>query len=180
MFLHKKIVKKMKIVVNNWVQNISEWMPQHWEQIKVPLYTLFAFLQVDIDIVHIIMWLMIIDTISGIAKAVIVDKIKFTLEKFYTGIMSKFVLLLIPITLALMALGIGYDFTWAVEATLRLIILSEGISFFTNIVSIRERKVYENRDYLSIILNWVREKLISIFDSTINDKNKENDKRGRK
>jgi hypothetical protein len=36
--------------------------------------------------------------------------------------------------------------------------------------------VYENRDYLSIILNWVREKLISIFDSTINDKNKKNDK----
>jgi hypothetical protein len=79
-----------------------------------------------------------------------------------------------------MALGIGYDFTWAVEAVMRLIILSEGISFFTNIVSIREKKVYENRDYLSIILNWVREKLISIFDSTINDKNKENDKRGRK
>jgi hypothetical protein len=75
-----------------------------------------------------------------------------------------------------MALGIGYDFNWAVQATLRLIILSEGISFFTNIVSIREKKVYENRDYLSIILNWVRSQLISIFDSTINDKNKKNDK----
>jgi phage-related holin len=163
----------MKIVVNNWVQNISECISQHWEPIKVALYSLFAFLNINIDIVNVIMWLMLIDTISGVIKAVIVDKIKFTSNKFYLGIMSKFVLLLIPITLALMALGIGYDFTWAVEATLRLIILSEGISFFTNIVSIREKKVYENRDYLSIILNWVRKNLISLFDSTINDKNKD-------
>jgi phage-related holin len=173
MFLQKKIVRKMKIVVNNWVQNIGEWMSQYWEQIKIPLYGLFAFLNINIDVVNVIMWLMLIDTISGVAKAVIVDKIQFTFKIFYIGIMSKFVLLLIPITLALMALGIGYDFTWAVEAVIRLIILSEGISFFTNIVSIREKKVYENRDYLSIILNWVRENLISIFDSTINDKNKD-------
>ena len=180
MFLYKVLINKIKKVMKVWYETYSFYIGEHWEQIKIPLYGLFAFLNVDINVVHIIMWLMIIDTISGIAKAVIVDKIKFTLEKFYLGIMSKFVLLLIPITLALMALGIGYDFTWAVEAVMRLIILSEGISFFTNIVSIREKKVYENRDYLSIILNWVREKLISIFDSTINDKNKENDKRGRK
>jgi len=173
MFLRKKIARKMKIVVNNWVQNISEWISTYWEPIKVALYGLFAFLQVDIDVVNVIMWLMLIDTISGVTKAVIVDKIKFTFNTFYIGIMSKFVLLLIPITLALMALGIGYDFTWAVEVVMRLIILSEGISFFTNIVSIREKKVYENRDYLSIILNWVRSQLISIFDSTINDKNKD-------
>jgi hypothetical protein len=36
--------------------------------------------------------------------------------------------------------------------------------------------VYENKDYLGIILHWVRENLISLFDSTINDENKENDK----
>jgi phage-related holin len=175
MFLGVKIAKKDMIEYMNTVQ---EWISQHWEPIKLAFYALFAFLNVDVDVVNVIMWLMIIDTISGVAKAVIVDKIKFTSNRFYLGIMSKFVLLLIPITLALMALGIGYDFTWAVDATLRLIILSEGISIVTNTISIREKKVYENRDYLSIILNWVRGELISIFDSTINDKNKdkENDK----
>jgi len=172
MFLAVKTTKRMIEYMNT----IQGWISTHWEPIKVALYGLFAFLNVDIDVVNVIMWLMIIDTISGVIKAIAVDKIKFTFKKFYLGIMSKFVLLLIPITLALMALGIGYDFTWAVEAVIRLIILSEGISFFTNIVSIREKKVYENRDYLSIILNWVRGELISIFDSTINDKNKEDDK----
>ena len=172
MFLAVKTTKRMIEYMNT----IQGWISTHWEPIKVALYGLFAFLNVDIDVVNVIMWLMIIDTISGVIKAVIVDKIKFAFNTFYIGIMSKFVLLLIPITLALMALGVGYDFTWAVEAVIRLIILSEGISFFTNIVSIREKKVYENRDYLSIILNWVRGELISIFDSTINDKNKEDDK----
>jgi phage-related holin len=173
MFLGVKIAKKDMIEYMNTVQ---EWISQHWYYVKVPLYGLFAFLNVDIDVVNVIMWLMIIDTISGIIKAIAVDKIQFTFKFFYIGIMSKFVLLLIPITLALMALGIGYDFTWAVEVTLRLIILSEGISIVTNTISIREKKIYENRDYLSIILHWVREKLISLFDSTINHKNKENDK----
>jgi len=174
MFLAVKTAKKMIEYINT----IQGWISTHWEAIKVSLYSLFAFLNVDIDVVNVIMWLMIIDTISGVIKAIAVDKIQFTSNKFYLGIMSKFILLLIPITLALMALGIGYDFTWAVEATLRLIILSEGISIVTNTISIREKKVYKNRDYLSIILNWVRGELISIFDSTINDKNKnkENDK----
>ena len=173
MFLYKVLINKIKKAMKGWYETYSCYIGEHWEQIKIPLYGLFAFLNVDINVVHIIMWLMIIDTTSGVIKAIAVDKIKFTFEKFYIGIMSKFVLLMIPMALALMALGIGYDFNWAVQATLRLIILSEGISFFTNIVSIREKKVYENRDYLSIILNWVREKLIFIFDSTIKDKNKD-------
>jgi phage-related holin len=173
MFLGIKIAKKDMI---EYINIIQEWITTHWYYLKVYIFSLFAFLNINIDVVNVIMWLIIIDTISGLAKAVIVDKIQFTFKIFYIGIMSKFVLLLIPITLALMALGIGYDFTWAVEVTLRLIILSEGISIVTNIISVREKKVYENRDYLSIILHWVRKKLISIFDSTINDKNKENDK----
>jgi len=175
MFLYKVLINKINKVMKVWYETYSYYIGEYWEQIKIPLYALFAFLNVDINVVHIIMWLMIIDTTSGVIKAIAVDKIKFTFKKFYIGIMSKFVVLMIPMALALMALGIGYDFNWAVQATLRLIILSEGISFFTNIVSIREKKVYENRDYLSIILNWVRSQLISIFDSTIKDKNKEND-----
>ena len=78
MFLYKVLINKIKKVMKVWYETYSCYIGEHWEQIKIPLYTLFAFLQVDIDIVHIIMWLMIIDTISGIAKAVIVDKIKFT------------------------------------------------------------------------------------------------------
>ena len=149
---------------------MPEILKEFSEAIKVALYSLFALLNVNLDVVHIIMWLMLIDTISGVAKAVILDKVQFTFKKFYLGIMSKFVLLLIPITLTLMALGIGYDFTWAVEAVMRLIILSEGISIVTNTLSTKDKKVYSNKDYLSIILHWVRDRLIKLFDSTINKK----------
>lgn len=138
------------------------------EPIKLLLYSLFALLNVDIDVVHIIMWLMIIDTSSGIIKALKVNKLEFTFRGFYTGLMTKFIILLIPMTLALMALGLGYDFTWAVEAVLRLIILSEGISIFTNALSIKDNRVYKNKDYLSILLHWVRNKLTKIFENTIN------------
>lgn len=171
MFLQEVSIKKIKEKMTNWIEYTSNWFSEHWEYIKVPLYGLFAFLNVDINVVHIIMWLMFIDTFSGVIKAMAVDKVKFTFKKFYIGIMSKFVLLLIPIMLALMALGIGYDFKWAVEATLRLIILSEGISFFTNVISIKDNKLIKNKDYLSVVLNWVRIKLTDLFNVTLNDPN---------
>lgn len=147
---------------------MPEALKEFTEPIKVFLYGLFALLNVNIDIVQVIMWLMLLDTLTGIVKAIKINKLKFTFKGLYTGLMTKFIILLIPMTLALMALGLGYDFTWAVEAVLRLIILSEGISIFTNALSIKENKIYENRDYLSVLLHWVRDKLTKIFDNTIN------------
>ena len=150
---------------------MPDFLKEFTEPIKVFLYGLFAVLNVNLDIVHIIMWLMLIDTLTGIIKAIKISKLRFTFKGFYTGIMTKFIILLIPTTLALMGLGLGYNFKWAVDATLRLIILSEGISIFTNALCIKDNKIYDNKDYLSVLLHWIRDRLMKIFDNTINKKN---------
>jgi len=168
-----KILKytALKIIKMSIEEKIMpETLKEFSELIKVALYSLFALLNVNLDIVHIIMWLMLIDTLTGIVKSLSINKIEFTFKAFYIGIMTKFIILLIPMTLALMALGLGYDFKWTVDAVLRLIILSEGISILTNTLSIKDNKAYRNKDYLSIILHWVRDGLIKLFDSTINKK----------
>jgi len=149
-----------------------EILKSYSEALKIFLYGLFAILNLNLDIVHIIMWMMLIDTVTGIVKVIRLKELKFTFTGFYMGLMTKFIVLLIPMTLALMALGLGYDFKWAVDSTLRLIILSEGISIFTNILSAKDNKKYQNKDYLSVLLHWVRNKLIAIYDTTIKERNK--------
>ena len=144
-------------------------MKEFIELIKISLYALFASLSIDVNVVEIIMYLMLIDTISGVIKTWVVKELSFGFKKFYVGILSKFTVLIIPMALALMAKGLGFDFRWVVEASLRLIILSEGISFFTNIISIKDKKIYENKDYLSILLHWVRDKLQFIFDNILKE-----------
>lgn len=154
--------------MDNFLIAAKEFCAEYWIEVKTLLYALFAFLELDINVVNVVMWLMIIDTASGIMKAIAVDKVMFNFKYLYVGILSKFVVLLIPMTLALMARGIGYDFKWAVEIVLRLIILSEGISIITNAISIKDNEVLKNRDYLSLMLNFIRKKLIELFDKTIN------------
>ena len=147
---------------------MPDTLKEYIEPIKIFLYGLFATLNIDIDIVQVIMWLMIIDTTTGIVKAIKINKINFTFKSFYTGIMTKFIILMIPMTLAVMALGLGYNFRWAVDAVLRLIILSEGISIFTNALCIKDNRLYENKDYLSLLLHWIRNKLTKLFEDTLN------------
>jgi len=150
-----------------------------WTLIKVGLYSLFAFLNVDLDVAHIIMWLMLIDTVTGIIKSIVVGKLMFTFKAFYSGILTKFVLLLIPMLVSLTAMGLGYEFKWVIESALRLIVLSESISVLTNIISIKQRRNIQNKDYLSIILNIIRGWMMSMFDSISKDNfnhKKEDDK----
>lgn len=149
--------------------------PSTWESIKIALYAAFAFLNIDMNVTIIIGILMAIDTLTGIIKSIVLKKVKFTFRSFYSGILTKFVLLLIPMLVSLTALGLGYDFIYVTEAALRLIVLSESISIFTNIISIKQRKQIENKDYLSIILTSIRGWLIHIFDHTIKQPNKDKD-----
>ena len=128
-----------------------------WEEIKYLIYGLFAFLQIDIDVVFILGILMMIDTGLGIAKSVIVSKLKFTFAKLLWGLVSKAGILLIPMILALVAKGVGFDFKWLVEIVLKILVVSEAISGITNILSIKEKKHIKNEDFISKLLHAVRQ-----------------------
>ena len=141
-----------------------------WTGIKISLYSAFAFLNIDLDVAYIIMWLMLVDTLTGIIKSLVVKKLKLPFAAFFTGILTKFVLLLIPMLVSLTAVGLGYEFKWVIESSLRLIVLSESISIFTNILSVKKREVIQNKDYLSLILTLIRGKLINMFEALAKDK----------
>ena len=142
--------------IQHYIALFSETVAEYWHQIKLVVYGVFVFLQLDIDIVKVLSYLMITDTVLGTIKAIYVSKLKFTFKKLLWGFVSKCTILTIPMILALVSKGMGFEFKWVVVVVLKVLIVSEGISSITNILSIKEKKQIENTDYISKLLHAIR------------------------
>lgn len=153
--------------LTNYISTFSTTIADFWQEIKTAIYLLFAFLNIDMDIVKILSILMLIDTSLGILKSLYLKELKFTFKKLLWGIVSKSTILLIPMLLALVSLGVGYDFKWIVDIVLKILIVSEAISSITNILSMKEKKNIENTDYVSKILHAIRDFLKKTIEKLI-------------
>jgi phage-related holin len=140
----------------------------HINEIKTAVYLAFVFLNIDTDVVKILTWLMLIDTISGIIKSFAIKK-HFDFKILFFGGCSKLLVLLIPMTLALVAKGISksYDFTPVLDSVLRLLVVSEGLSIITNFYVIKTKKEVKNFDIISMLLSAIRKGMLAIINGTL-------------
>lgn len=140
----------------------------HLNELKTAIYLAFIFLNIDTDIVKILTWLMLIDSLSGIVKALIISK-SFDFKLLFFGLCSKILVLLIPMTLALVAKGISktYDFTPVLDAVLRVLVVSEGLSIITNLYVIKTKKEVKNFDIISMLLSALRKGMFAIINGTL-------------
>jgi|GEM_PF-816811 hypothetical protein len=158
--------------IENYLYNKAHLLGDYWQETKTAIYLLFVFLNVDLDIVKILSILMMADTALGAIKAVYLKDLRFTFERLLWGLISKATILTIPMVLALVALGLGFDFKWLIVLILRILVISEGISSITNILSIRKKENIENTDYISDILKGLRKFLESYLKKAVYDINK--------
>ena len=54
-----------------------ETFSNYWNEIKIAIYFLFVYLSIDIDVVKVLIWLMVSDTILGSLKSIFVTKMRF-------------------------------------------------------------------------------------------------------
>lgn len=140
----------------------------HINEIKTAIYLAFVFLNIDTDVVKILTYLMLIDTISGVIKVFILKEI-FDFKVLFFGGCSKLLVLLIPMTLALVGKGISktYDFTLLLDSVLRILVVSEGLSIITNFYVIKTKKSVKNFDIISMLLSALRKGMLSIISQTL-------------
>lgn len=141
---------------------IYDALLRYADQIKTMICTMFAFLNIDADIVKILMLLMFLDTVFGISKSIILRK-DITKEILYLGLITKMVILLIPMVLALVGKGLGYDFTPIVDSVLRVLVASEGLSIFTSMYVIKTKKEVKNFDIITLLLSSIRKALMNLI-----------------
>ena len=158
-----------------WMENAGDKITNGFGAVKMFLYGIFVFLDMDIDTVKILSILMVIDTLFGLIKALRLKK-KVTFKLLIWGLITKLSVLIIPMILALTAKALSFDFTWFVTAILNIIVVAEAFSIVNNIISIKEGKETENEDIITRLLHAVRNGLSTIIDrlfKTINPEDKE-------
>lgn len=140
----------------------------HMNEIKTAVYSAFIFLNIDTDVVQVLCWLMFIDTFSGIIKSFVLGKC-FDFKVLFFGICSKLLILLIPMVIALVGKGISktYDFTSILDAVLKILVVSEGLSIITNFYVVKTGKDVKNFDVVTLLLSSIRKWMQKIIKSAI-------------
>ena len=106
--------------------------------LKSSLYLVFMYLGIKTGGVKALFVLMLIDSFLGIVKALRLGH-KFSFKKLAWGMVAKLTILIIPMVIALMAKGLNLDFNYFVVIVMDILIVSEGISCITNILSIKTK-----------------------------------------
>ncbi|WP_233430781.1 MULTISPECIES: phage holin family protein [Flavobacterium] len=135
---------------------------EYSNELKLLLYGIFIYLEMDAEIVKVLFYLMVLDTFLGIVKTIVLNN-PFSFKKLALGFVSKLAVLLIPTALALMSKGLNYNFKWFVTIVMDLLIVSDGISIISNIIAIKTKKEVENFDAMTLILKSIRNRLIQLF-----------------
>ncbi len=123
----------------------------------------FDYLNIPQEQLSILGGLMVLDTITGIAKVYKVDPRSITSHALGAGVLKKFVTVLIVYVLAMIGKGIGIPPEHFVEWGLSILIMAEWYSAIQNIYAVRTWKVLPEYDVISIILkklsDYLKEKL---------------------
>lgn len=144
------------------------FVSNHVNEVKALIYSAFLFLNIDPEVVNILMWLMLFDTLFGIFKALKLGE-HFNFKVLFFGLCTKCLVLLLPMTLALVAKGVNnaWDFTSLVDAVLRLLVVAEGLSIITSMYVIKTGVRVKNFDIFTLLLSSIRKGLQSIITSLL-------------
>lgn len=142
--------------------------------LKFLFYGVFVFLGINTDVVMILFWLMLMDTVCGVMKAVRLPELKFSFRELRLGLLSKLLILFIPMSIALMGKGLSFNFKWFVTLVMDILIVEQGISIITNVLSIRQKKSIKNEDFMARLIHAVRSYLINLFNTLLGNLKNQN------
>lgn len=146
------------------------------EKVKLMIYGIFAYLSLDVEVFCILAALMCLDSVIGAIKSIRLGyDFKFTVLLW--GISMKFIFLMIPVTLALMAKSLGYDFTVAVDIVISILTVSEGYSILSNIYMAKNKVKIKRVDMISALLITLRSGIAKSAKGLMEDLEKYNQKK---
>lgn len=133
--------------------------------IKNLLYVPMFFLGLSFEAWSILATFMVLDTVLGTLRSAIIHGPRhFTSRLLMHGIISKCLVLFVPILLVWTGRGFGMDFLPMAKGVLSILVLAEAYSILGHVQSIRTGKDVKEFDAVSMILKGVRdtmEKLLS-------------------
>lgn len=133
------------------------YQEESFDTLKISVITSMTFLGVNYGIIFILWFFMLSDTILGLIKAVTLDGWGALNKKdFFVGIGTKIAVIFIPLSLAVTGFFAGYNLTIFVNTAMWALIANDATSCYTNILSIKKKKNYINKDLIELLINTLR------------------------
>jgi len=121
-----------------------------------------AYLNIDKEAIALYTTLLIIDLLTG-TMASFIAKETVTRAKFIAGFMSKLLMFVVPIVIAIVAKVHGGELNWFIKWTVIVLSVSEAISIFNNLLKSKGQKPLPEMDAISLIAKKLRELLEKLF-----------------
>jgi phage-related holin len=135
---------------------------------KVLLITSMSFLGISYGLISLLWFFMVFDTILGLIASVIINGWdSITKTRFWAGILTKISILFIPLSLAITGALAGFNLNIFVFSSIYVLIANDAISCFTNLLSIKTKKRYINRDLVEILINALRSSIYKFAEGII-------------
>jgi len=125
--------------------------------------SMFSYLNIDSELLGLYSVLMFLDLMTGIAAAMI-HREDITLTRLGAGILSKLIMFIVPITVAILVKIQGSELLWFTKWTLIVLASSEAISILNNVLKAKGQKTLPEFDAISLIASKIREVLEKLFD----------------
>ena len=132
------------------------------------LVPIFAYTQVPQELVILASIMITIDIITGIIREWILGQ--FRSRELMKGLVSKFILMLVPFIMAMVGKGIGIDMTIMVKMVLSTFIVAEAYSSIGNIVQIRKGTDISEQDSITFVLQKAQDVIKNVLDSIMTNK----------
>lgn len=124
---------------------------------KLAFISSMTFLGVSYGLITLLWFFMLSDTLLGVWKTIVIFGWgSVSKGKFWTGVGTKIAILFIPLSLALTGALAGYDLNIFVLTTMWTLIGNDAVSCYTNLLSIKRRKNYVNKDFVEMLINALR------------------------
>lgn len=138
--------------------------------IKTMIYPSVAamcvYLNMEQEILNILWILIVIDFITGVIKAYRVWE-KITSKHMWIWLVSKWLLLLVPIIVWLWLKAIDWDTTRLMSGMISILVVAEAYSSIANIMQAMKWEKIEEFDVITLILTKILNKFRKILDNLL-------------
>jgi hypothetical protein len=146
--------------------NDHSYTPEGFLAQKIILISSMSFLGINYGMGLLLTFFLFFDTLFGIAKAItLYGWVAVNKNKLLFGIGTKVLVLFIPISLALSGALLGFNLKALVALSMYTLIANDAISCYTNLLSIKKKQDYKNKDLIEMLINFLRSLIYSSITS---------------
>lgn len=139
-----------------------------WRVLYPIVFCTLAYTNINPETFTILGFFLLMDTVTGVTKAIAVGK-KPTSRMFIIWVISKLLLLMIPLFISLLAKATVPE--WNIERmiaiSLWLLTTAEFYSIIQNIVSIKLGREIEEYDAITKVLTWLLRYIRALIDKNL-------------